>query len=70
MGPPLSPGLSPRSPGSDGFDSQQHCRFLRTAPTRGWLKIVGVLFTIGQTLPSFPASIGTPYGYPLLRVAI
>jgi hypothetical protein len=29
-----------------------------------------VLFTIGQTLPRFPASIGTPDGYPLLRLAI
>ena len=32
--------------------------------------IVRVLFTIGQTLPPFPASIGTPDGYPLLQLAI
>jgi hypothetical protein len=36
----------------------------------GKLTVFRVLFTIGQTLPSFPASIDTPDGYPLLRLAI
>jgi len=38
-----------------------------TGPAQG---IFRVLFTIGQTLPLFPASIGTPDGYPLLQLAI
>ena len=37
-------------------------------PLRG-ATIVRVVFTIGQTLPSFPASIGKPSGYPLLHLA-
>src|SRR4051812_33056675 len=32
--------------------------------------IFRVLFTIGQTLPFFPGSIGTPDGYPLLQLAV
>jgi len=36
----------------------------------GGSAIVRVVFTSGQTLPSFPAYIGMPDGYPLLRLAI
>jgi len=41
------------------------------APGASWgSAIVRVVFTSGQTLPSFPAYISTPDGYPLLRLAI
>jgi hypothetical protein len=55
LGPPLSPGLAPRSAGSDGIDSQQGWKVPKDGPTQGW-RAFRAMFTIGQTLPPFPAS--------------
>jgi hypothetical protein len=55
-------------PGSDVIDSRQRCRFLRTAPTGLTIQhSFHVLFTTGQTLPAFPASIGTAEGLGACR---
>ena len=71
MRPPLCPGSSPRSPGSDGFDSQHRRWVPKRAPTRAGNSIFfQVLFNTEQTLPPFPASMGAPDGYPLLRLAL
>jgi hypothetical protein len=62
----IASGRGARLHGLKTFDWPQN----QSPPVHaGGLNHVRVLFTIGQTLPTFPAFIGTSDGSPLLRLA-